>query len=221
MLLSYDPIYQMNQSITTWANSLCRSSKYGLPMESKTNWYTGLSDVEILARLIYAENASNQIDQIAITWVLLNRYHNANYPNTFRGVATQKSQFSTISGTGSSLARNPGSYPTTWYHATWLACALLSTNNKSNCQELFGKPQGIAGQHYFRGISSFVNNIANSTSGANCILFGTKKSRLKNVVIVNKDNINKSLVVNATRIKQIKDIKAKYGNQYNVFFSYE
>lgn len=147
----------IGQTVDAWANNLLSKSTYGKALSSGT-WYNDVTDVELLARIIYAENTSDTIDQIAITWIIVNRKNSSAFPDTYRGVVTQGSgsQFASLNSSNAKDYKN-NSTNSGWRHATWLACAILTTSSESDYISLFGKPYGISDQLYFSGSNYFYN----------------------------------------------------------------
>lgn len=148
-----------------WANELLNSSTYGKSIDYSENWYSDLSTVEILARLIYGENTgdSETQEREAITWLLLYRTDSPNeFGSGLRGVATEYEQFSTINPKRNSernadegraeddtaQARTPF-VNLAWRNATYLACLIMLTNNKSTINDVIGKPAYYGNQVYF------------------------------------------------------------------------
>ncbi|MDR1208989.1 MAG: cell wall hydrolase [Clostridiales bacterium] len=148
-------------------NGLMTSSTIGAPISYSSSWYTSLSDVEILARLIYGENTEYYDGQKAISWVIVNRYYGASwFGNTLRAIATNGGQFATITGDYNSTgdARNPNRGTSSsdseglgWRQAVMLAVKLWATLNVTYLSELMPKPSGINGQTYFRRLDTFLN----------------------------------------------------------------
>lgn len=191
------------------AQSLIKNKKVGNPVNNTSStWYSQLSTIDILARLIYAENTSNLTDQKAISWVLVNRYNaNKSYlgGKNLRDIATKKGQFSTINGAVKN-ARCPNTSSKGWSNAVWLACAINKTQNRTNYAKLTPKPKGIDKQCSFWGISYFASKMR--ASGGK--LYVNNKA-LKNVAIAGvAGNITKTKIINSNKNKS-----------YNVFFDYE
>lgn len=174
---SYSPA--LLNSINGWADSLYAASAFGNSISYTSNWYTSLSDVELLARLIYAEATMNSsycnTEQIAVTWVLVNRKNSSQFPNTLRAVATQTSpvQFSSITGGSSATynARNPVKN-SVWKHAIWMSCAILSTSDTSDYMWLFGKPTGIDNQLFF-----YASSLANFGTSSGILTINNTKAK--------------------------------------------
>ena len=183
--LKRDSVILLADSVTQWANSLLYGDPdYGEAKPAVLGWYEDLSDVEILARLIYGENPKNRQDQKAVMWVLFNRVQKSWYPNTLREVATATGQFATITGYGSQDARTPAVGSEKWRHATWLACALCTATDENVLQTLVNKPGGIDEQTSFRALYNFVERCEDSPQGIVLNYSDGRKSRLINVVIV-------------------------------------
>lgn len=141
----YSSASGIGQSVDSWAYALLHnSSTYGQALTSST-WYNSVSDVELLARIIYTENETNTVDQTAVAWVIINRRNYGNgFPSTYRGIVTQSGQFESLTSSRAKTAKS--NTDNGWCHATWLACALLSTTSTSDYMSLFGKPYGIDNQ---------------------------------------------------------------------------
>lgn len=234
--LTRDARSDLGNQVTQWANYLLNyDPNYGEPKAAVSGWYEELSDVELIARLIFGENSSNRQDQKAIMWVLLNRKYYNGYA-TLRDVATAEKQFATIWDTGSSLARrqNQSQYDATmneaWEYATWLACAICTTTDETQCASLISKPQGITTQTSFRALTGFKAKWYNSynSEDGNYIVMRTSYGdiKIKNVVIVGDlcdadDNFWTSHLVNATRVEQLDSYTGCGHNQavHNIFFT--
>jgi hypothetical protein len=150
---------QLVAAISTWRTNLMNDVNFGKAIAYSANWYSTLSDVEILARLLYGENTALSADQNAVAWVIINR-KNANFGGgTYRGVATQSGQFEPITGasSGTANARVPNTSSSLWSNAVWDACTLLSTSSSTDYAELISKPTGITNQLYFVGLSYFLS----------------------------------------------------------------
>lgn len=224
-MMSRSSTSSIGNDVTQWANYLLNcDSNYGKTRNAVNGWYQELSDVEILARLIYGENTVNRQDQKAIMWVLLNRSYERN--QTLRQVATASYQFETIWGVGSRDARKPNVSSDAWKYATWLACMICTTTNESECMSLVNKPNGIDKQTSFRSLSSFVNYCRNSSSGEYIIMYtGYGDRRITDVVIVGDlcneyDSFWISHVVDAKSIEELNiDSCCGYSEGYhNIFF---
>lgn len=196
------------KDIDTQANNLIKNKKVGNAInDTSSTWYSKLSNIDLLARLIYAENTSNLTDQKAVSWVLINRYNaNKSYlgGKNLRDIATKKGQFSSIGGAPKN-ARCPNTSSQGWSNAVWLACAITKTQDRTTYATLTPKPKGIDKQCYFWGISLFSSK-ATASNGA--ISLNGKK--LKNVAIAGVAN-------NITSMKTITDNKSK---SYNVFYEF-
>lgn len=201
-----DAISVLGNNVTQWANSLLNNNpNYGEAKPAVSGWYEGLSDVELLARLIYGENPRNMQDQKAVMWIVLNRLYRNWYPNTLRGVATQAGQFATICNTGSYDARKPDIESQAWKNATWLACAICTTTVESECRSLVNKPGGIDTQTCFRALTNFVSRCEDSLNGIVYVYSDGRKSRLTDVVIVGDLGDSKDLEI----LKNDEELRAK------------
>lgn len=182
-----------------WAQELLNSSSYGKAMgDYSENWYSELSTVEILARLIYGEN--NGLDKTtereAIAWLLIYRLGNPNEFGTgLRGVATKYEHFSTIypsndisqdeRNTNTKNSMNPFG-DMAWRSATYLACLISLTQNTDNIYQAIGKPSYYSDQVFFYSYKSVHNNTRLSGSGDSMKMKGWNDTILavKDVVIV-------------------------------------
>lgn len=85
---------------TSTKSAKTKKSKKKSSSKKKSVWtetstlYTS-ENVELLARLIYAEDRNDKTDQLYIGSVVLNRVKSKKYPNTIKGVISQKGQYST------------------------------------------------------------------------------------------------------------------------------
>lgn len=228
-------VANLGNQVTQWADYLLNgNAQYGAPIPSGSNWYSSLSDVEVLARLIYGENPYNRQDQKAVMWVLLNRYYAGYYASALRGIATAPGQFSSICD-GSKDTRIPDISSSAWKYATWLACAICTTTVESECISLVNKPEGITNQKNFRALTGFINRCRNSENGYIIMATSYGNSKIMDVVIVGdlyKENYEegeteevekfwKSHVVNATQVEHLtinSDCKLSIG-YHNIFFN--
>lgn len=199
----------VEQTVDAWANNLLSLSTYGQELSSST-WYNNVSDVELLARIIYAENTSDNIDQIAVTWIIVNRKNSSSFPDTYKGVVTQSSQFASLNSTNAKSYKN-NSTNAGWRHATWLACAILSTSSESDYISLFGKPQGISNQLYFAGSNYFYNRCQMNGSQLQYNMPSVGYIDANDVVIVG-DNLSSSYL--CTTKTNVKDHKSSTKNIY-------
>lgn len=226
-----DTVTNLGNQVTQWAGYLLNgNAQYGTPIPAGSNWYGSLSDVEVLARLIYGENPYNRQDQKAVMWVLLNRYYAGYYASTLRGIATAPGQFSSICDGGKD-ARIPDTSSSAWKYATWLACAICTTTIESECISLVNKPEGITNQKDFRALAGLVSRCRDSGNGYIILENSYGDSKIMNVVIVGDlynenyeeetEEFWKSHVVNATQVEHLTiNSVCKLGIGYhNVFFN--
>ncbi|WP_042203378.1 RHS repeat protein [Paenibacillus camerounensis] len=184
----------MLTQISQWRTSLMQDSNFGKSISYSSNWYSGLSDVELLSRLIYAENTSNSADQNAVTWVLINRklQNSSEFGGgTYRGVATKSGAFEPITGSssGTTNARVPNTSSSLWSNAVWNACVLLTTSSTTDYADIITKPPGISNQLFFVGLSYFLTGVSQDVtpvgSGIKYSLNGGSTFvPIKNIVIV-------------------------------------
>lgn len=147
---------------------------FGQGMAAISGWYSSLSTVEIVARLVYGENTydeSNGFDRYnerkAEGWVLFNRVGAPGITgnSSLRDVCTASDQFATISGKGSYDARNPVRSKEAWREAVYIACCLVETSNRSSLNTFIPRPTGISEQLFFYGLSQFSNEFTTTSSG--------------------------------------------------------
>lgn len=184
---------QIAMQITACRNNALNDSNFGKPIAYSSNWYSSLSDLEILTRLLYGENtSSNLADQNAAAWVVINRkLENRSMfgGNTFRGVATASGQFQPITGgsEGTRDARNPSTSSSAWKNALWSACTMLTTSNTTHYNDFIPKPTGISNHLYFVGLNYFFSanvSIDDSPSGLKINFGDGTYVKMKDVVIV-------------------------------------
>lgn len=148
-------------------------------------WTSGMSEVEILARAIYAEFTSSDdisdysgdfnAQREAIAWIIQNRVSHKDFPNTPGAVVTQVSAFSSITGDADTteLARNPSVDYDGWQNAVYLAAVLHCGNaikygsytpNQIIATQI-SKRYGISTQKYFCSLYNWRHyyNSVNST----------------------------------------------------------
>ena len=180
---------EIAQRIATWQTSLLNTSSFGAPIKTFTSsWYSNLSDVEILSRLIYGENTTNTADQNAVAWVIINRYNNGSFGGkSYRGIATYSGAFEPITGgsNGTANARVPNLSSTNWKHAVYIACTLLTTYNNSDYSDIITKPTGMSSQLFFVGLNYYLldSNCRNANPGLLYNMDG-RFVGIKDVVIV-------------------------------------
>nr|WP_233167568.1 cell wall hydrolase [Paenibacillus roseus] len=168
-------------------------TNFGKPLTYSSSWYNSLSDIELLARLLYGENVLNEGDQYAVAWVLINR-KNANSSefggNTFRGVATKSGAFEPLTGGqgGTENARVPNTSSNRWNTAIWSACTFTYTSSISDYNSLIPKAPGISNQLFFVGLSYFLTgtNSQDKTPSGTGLRYKMDNNyiNIKNVVIV-------------------------------------
>lgn len=98
---------------------------YGSEVSASYLMGSSISETSLLARLIYAENTQNLQAQRNIAHVVYNRKQSDAFPNTYRGVAQQSSQWTVICN-GHSNARKPPRTTDQWMSALDLAKKLVA-----------------------------------------------------------------------------------------------
>lgn len=150
MLLGYE---EDDYEAEMLADELLSNSNFNAAKSSGYYSNSSTSTEEIIARLIYGENNKRTLDQRAIAWVLLNRYHYnpARFGDTFREIAANPNEFNGVNSAVARQAQNPSD--SKWSNAVYLAC-LICTNNTEACwNSISPKPTGITNQTYFRSAS--------------------------------------------------------------------
>jgi hypothetical protein len=148
------------------SNSLLNSGTHGRPISHSSSWYSDLSEVEVLARLIFGE-ASNNINQVrGVGWVVVTRTESSGFRNTFREVALQPSQFEAMTGSQAHFtqqARQPDLNSQRWKDATEMACFIVVSDNSNDLSGVVGRPSGYTNQCYFlsRGYFDLSSNTRN------------------------------------------------------------
>ncbi|RJX40209.1 hypothetical protein D3P09_12690 [Paenibacillus pinisoli] len=158
-MTNYQLIMQIQQCQTDSLNS----NTFGKAFNThSTNWYSNLSTLELLARLLYAENTLNPIDQYSVAWVIINR-KNANQTkfggSTYHGVATKSGQFQPITGSDADKtkhARIPSTSSNQWQTAIWSACTMTYTTSTMDYDNLIPKGHGISNHLYFVGLNYYM-----------------------------------------------------------------
>ncbi len=142
-----------NAAAAAWAGQLLADSSYGSPVAYSANWYDNLSDVEKLARTIYSEGGTSFTDEEnGVASVILNRAHA--YSQSVQSIVLGSNQFAALTGdeTQSRYAREPAVNTPKWEHSTYLACLLLTVNDKSEWDAVIANPVG--GRMCFSSYSS-------------------------------------------------------------------
>jgi len=161
--------YDLDYNIYCWQQSLLEDDSFNAELSKTADWHTGLSDVAVVARIIYGENTSVASDQNAIANVIRNRaVDKGKKDNTksagelARAVVLEAGQFSTAAPTDDVVSEKK-SYDLGWQNAVHKACLLCLTLDKEDWDSLNSIPYGMGEQKCFRSIK---NNYSNF-SGAN------------------------------------------------------
>ncbi|MBQ7132064.1 MAG: cell wall hydrolase [Oscillospiraceae bacterium] len=190
----------LGQSVDAWANYLYNSAEFRRSISYSSGWYSSLSDIEILCRLIYAENTTYADDQRAIAWVLVYRRMNSAFPDTLRGVATASGQFASITSTEANTqhSRNPEKTEG-WRTAIWYACAISSSDSYSDYLSLFGKPNLYLNQMYFTSSNYFYNNCRDYNGKLQYKMDGTYRDVSSAAILGYSSFITNKTTVNSRR----------------------
>lgn len=226
-------IANINSETSALMNSVVAG--YCSPKTYSSGWYSSLSTVEIVARLIYGESGSENDDKKAVAWVMLNRY-DANSTdfhtgsNNIRNIATFSGAFSAITGGANDTVagRCAGSFEIVGNQAnfnklgtcTWNASAVCNLvnypNNAStgvNWSSVITKPYGISTQKYFLSVSTFCN-VTYQGTGYICYNYNNHTLKLLNVCIPGN-------LANVTNLSTITNNSSQYQNRYNVYYNYQ
>jgi RHS repeat-associated protein len=105
-----------------------------------------MSEVNVLARIIYAEDTQSESGQKAVAWCIKNRksksqrkFYHSNYGNNFKGVCLKANAFEPAMKIPNDVKNPSGSK---WKHAKELAARMMMNLSIS-------KPAGCVGQLYF------------------------------------------------------------------------
>lgn len=182
--------YYSDLAAQEWADLLLDSDTFGVAKSYSSNWYSSLSDVEIIARCIYCEGGTTYTaEENAVAWVILNRIKNEDFDDNAIDVVTAPSQFSSITGTSSSTrdARDPATETSRWRNSTYLACLMLTTTDESDWKSLAGNK--INGQLYFYAYTTAKDSgTVFSGTTSNSLYKGTRK--IKNVYVLGYGNVS-------------------------------
>ena len=166
----------VQQEVNNLYNSLLTNANYGKSIGYSSNWFSSLSDVEVIARMIYGENTydwSANLDRFderkAIGWVVFNRVGAPGIigNSSLRNVVTGTNQFQSMTGGSSATynARNPEKAKDAWKEATYNACVLVTTSNYAYVNDMMSTPTGITNQLYFLGLDYFKSVASETQSG--------------------------------------------------------
>ena len=156
-------------------SELIKNANFGYSInDTSSDWYAGLSDVELYARLIYGENPYEGVladERCAVAWVLWNRKVKDGYGgDTLRAVATNLGAFLAIgAGKYSENARIPGTAGGAWSNAVAYACLIYCAETggysdpTSELEEAMPRPLGITANHTF--FSNYHSSLAKLNAG--------------------------------------------------------
>lgn len=146
MLLGYE---DTDLEAEQWASQLLSDSSFNAARSKYYYTSSSTSTVEIIARLIYGENCARTLDQNAVAWIILNRYHYRNYDNkTIRDICIAPGDFLGINNPEAIKAHS--SSDAYWGNAVYLACLMLTDHTEACWNATVRKPAGISNQVYFR-----------------------------------------------------------------------
>ena len=201
-LLEYSD--DLDYSIYCWQQQLLDDEWFNSSAPYTSDWYQNLSDVEILARVIYGEDTSVTRDQDAIAWVIRNRA--VEYGTSPRDVVLEQYQFSAAG------VPNEPSYNTVkaqsgevgWANAVYMACLLCTTLDEYDWNIINAKPSGMSYQKYYRAWFCYDNFSYDGTMYYD-------GNAVKDVFIVGYGSVDS--------YDELGDIIYSY-NDRNIFFSY-
>ncbi len=202
-LLSYRD--DLDAILSDWQQSLLNDEWFNSAAPYTSTWYEGLSDVEVIARVIYGENTNVSKDQDAIAWVIRNRATQWNC--SAREVVLENYQFSAAGvpnepAYNTIKAQNSGEIG--WANAVYMACLICYTLDEYDWNVLGAKPSGMENQMYYRAWYCY-----DSFSGQNPMYYdGTA---VYNVYIAGYGYINS--------YNELVGIISNYSDR-NIYFSY-
>lgn len=202
-LLEYSD--DLDYSIYCWQQQLLDDEWFNSSAPYTSDWYQNLSDVEILARVIYGENTSVTRDQDAIAWVIRNRA--VEYGTSPRDVVLEQYQFSAAGvpnepSYNTVKAQNSGEVG--WANAVYMACLLCTTLDEYDWNIINAKPSGMSYQKYYRAWFCYDNFSYDGTMYYD-------GNAVKDVFIVGYGSVDS--------YDELCDIIYSY-NDRNIFFSY-
>ena len=190
---------------TIWSEALLKNSSFNAAKGDK--YYNTASTVEIIARTIYGENTSRELDQRSIAWVMLNRYHFPGFPNDLRSIANPNEFLGMVSKIGTQ-AQNPSEYG--WRNAVYLACLMLTDSSEGCWNVIAPKPKGISNQVYFRSSQKLgVSNGIFESGGKLYLYYSNGSKAITNACIPGRGT--------STTINGLKSLASGMTN-YNIFF---
>ncbi|MBQ6876760.1 MAG: cell wall hydrolase [Lachnospiraceae bacterium] len=165
------------------AAQLVQSANFGCAIDDdSSNWYVNLSDVELLARVIYGENPYNDTpadERKAVAWVLWNRKIKPGYGgNTLREVVTNPGHFEPLdAGCSSYKARNPETATNEWMEAVSYACLIyyaeVDGHTTADLVEAMPRPYGITENHlFFSNYDSSLEKLNNGKTLVSAVIAG-------------------------------------------------
>jgi hypothetical protein len=161
--MPFDVFSDLYDEAISMKNYLLSTNTYGKNISYSSTWYNSLSEVEIMARLIYGESNNNISQLRGVAWVLVNRKESSGFPDTFSGVCKASGQFAAITG-GSEYSYNsriPDTTSSRWKNATELACILSVCEDCYYFSGVVSRPDGYVDQCYFLSKAYFDANTRN------------------------------------------------------------
>ncbi len=211
MLLGYE---EDDYEAEMLAEELLSNSSFNAAKSKEYYSNSSTSTEEIIARLIYGENNKRTMDQRAVAWVLLNRYHYnpGQFGNTFRAIAIKPHAFYGVNNSVAIQAQNPSD--SKWKNAVYLAC-LICTNDTEACwNSISPKPTGITNQTYFRSAIKIGDRTQIfEENGVLYAYYSTGNVAIENACIAGKGT--------ATTEKGLKAYCTEGLSNYNVYFYHQ
>lgn len=180
--------FGMDMSEEEETNSLARSDVY--------------SELEVIARVIYAESSYDLIDEGGVAWVIYNRSiaHSISAYKVVTAVGTDGAY--DFGGYRSDDYYNPGTSDVTWSYAVTHG-SLLSRGYKPNIT-----PSGFSSQKNFRSVGSFQGKLT-WTGGT----FYYNGDRIYDIYVVGYGVVTSYNLLSSSEITNL-------NNKYNIFFKF-
>lgn len=162
----------------SWAEGLRMTPSFGQPLAHSSNgaWATNLSEVEVLARVIFGEAVNSHPQVRGVGWTIMTRTNHTNtrlYGGpTIRGVLTNGAAFEALTGASANTrnAREPDRNSQRWIWATDLAAKMVLAGNLATFETIALRPPGYTNQLYFLQHQEFGQHSSNMSPARNLTL---------------------------------------------------
>lgn len=210
------------------------AGSYAFPSQSDWNngvrWYTGISQIELMARCVFAENngINRSNDRKAIGLVIRNRvahgfphpglltpYNMILYPAAFATINPSSSYSNMVSSTG--IARGVMSKTNTAFQqATYIACTLHHTTSYSDYSLVVGIPSYMNSDHtHFLAVNYvYANSVFSVTTTGGVIQWKKGSTNIYDVCI------SGTALLTSMNGSGSQCLQTYYLDGYNVFFRY-